>query len=135
VKFFVDENLSPRLAAVCQERGYDATCCRDRGMLSADDRDQVVPLLFAEERIIVSEDWDDFQELFDQEGVHHGIVAMPARRLEVQQNMMTAAIAFIETAAAAANELPSDYMVNRAVHVDEDGNCETFFTGEELESE
>lgn len=92
MKLYVDEDLSPQLVRVCHERGYDATCARDRGMLSAKDRFHVAPLLYDEERVIVTEDWDDFDELFVEQGIHYGLVAMPSRRLPVQEFMMDFAL-------------------------------------------
>ena len=52
MRFFVDENLSPTLAAICRGAGYDATSVRDRGMLNATDRE--VSMLCSEEVMINS---------------------------------------------------------------------------------
>lgn len=39
MRFFIDEDLSPKLAEECHQAGYDASTVRDPNMLQASDRE------------------------------------------------------------------------------------------------
>jgi hypothetical protein len=53
VKFIVDANLSPRIAARLCEHGHDAVAVRDVGLLHASD-DEILARAIADGRVIVS---------------------------------------------------------------------------------
>ena len=57
MKFIVDANLSPRIAARLCERGHDAVAVRDVGLLHASD-DEILARAIADGRVIVSHDTD-----------------------------------------------------------------------------
>jgi len=76
VKLFLDENLSPRLVAIGHARGYDTTCARDRALLGSVDRD-VLELCVNEDRVIVTNDADDFRGLVGELDVHPGLIVLP----------------------------------------------------------
>lgn len=76
MRFFVDEDLSPTLVQECHQAGYDATCSRDRGMLGASDR-KVAELCMEEDRVLVTNNADDFLKLTEDASLHPGLVVMP----------------------------------------------------------
>lgn len=57
MKFLIDQNLSPLLAAVLSDDGHDAVHVRDRGLQRASDA-EIVRLAAAEGRVVVSADTD-----------------------------------------------------------------------------
>lgn len=76
-RLFLNEHLSPRLAAQLCRYGYDVTCCRDAGLLSDDDASQLAYAV-SQQRAIVTFNVDDFSALHEgylAEGNEHwGIV-------------------------------------------------------------
>ena len=125
MRFFVDENLSPTLAAVCRDAGYDATSVRDRGMLNATDR-EVSTLCFEEERILVTNNAVDFLALAEHDRLHPGLVFIPLGSGEEMRTSMRTAITEIERLAAEAGSEPAALMINSVLEVAEDGSCERF---------
>jgi hypothetical protein len=72
VKLFIDECLSPRLAARLNASGeHDAMHPRDNGRLGERD-DQVLLLCLQESRTIVTENAVDFRKLVAAEEIHPG---------------------------------------------------------------
>jgi predicted nuclease of predicted toxin-antitoxin system len=57
VKFLIDQNRSPRLAALLREHGHDAVHTLELGLERAED-DELLSLAAAEGRVIVSGDTD-----------------------------------------------------------------------------
>jgi predicted nuclease of predicted toxin-antitoxin system len=125
LRFFVDENLSPSLTKVCQEAGYEATSVRDRGMLNATDR-EVSRLCLEEDWVLVTNNADDFLELAKESGLHPGLVFLPLGSGGEMRASMATAIAEIERLAGDDGIDPAGLMVNSALEVEEDGNCERF---------
>jgi predicted nuclease of predicted toxin-antitoxin system len=122
MRFFVDEDLSPALVRECHQAGYDATCSRDRGRLGGSDR-AVARLCMDEDRILVTNNADDFLALVKEAGLHPGLIAMPLATKDSERAWMTAAIHSIEKAAKEASKEPAAMMVNRVVEIDEAGRC------------
>jgi predicted nuclease of predicted toxin-antitoxin system len=122
VKLFVDENLSPALANVCHEAGYEATCSRDRGMLGRADH-EVLAFAEAENAVIVTNDATDFRELCAAEEVHPGLIVLANTAREKSEQLLMSALRHIETRAAHEEVSPRDFMLNRAVEVELDGTC------------
>jgi predicted nuclease of predicted toxin-antitoxin system len=67
LKFLLDENISPLVAGILSEGGYDAVHARDIGLLKATD-EAVLARAVAEDRVIVSGDTDFGRLLFEAEG-------------------------------------------------------------------
>ena len=125
MRFFIDEDLSPQLAAECHQAGYDATSVRDRNMLQASDR-EVSALCFAEDRVLVTNNAADFLELAAEKGLHPGLVFLPLGSQQETREWMRIAIAEIERLAAKAKSSPAALMINSVVEVNESGGTGRF---------
>ena len=73
VKLLLDENLSPGVAETLRKNGLDAVHVRDRGLLGALDH-TVLEASFAEDRVLVTSNVDDFVKLARVREVHPGII-------------------------------------------------------------
>lgn len=125
MRYFIDENLSPTLAEICRDAGYDATSVRDRGMLNATDR-EVSKLCFEEDRILVTNNADDFLALAKLAGLHPGLVFIPLGSGAEMRTRMEMAIQEIEHLAAEGNTEPATLMVNTVLEVEPGGDCQLF---------
>ena len=80
MKFYLDEDLSPKIADILRKNRVDALSAHEIGALEASDLQQ---LEFAgkEKRCLVSRKRDDFIKLsirfFNDHRPHHGIVIIP----------------------------------------------------------
>lgn len=123
MKLWFDEDLSPTLVQIANELGFDATCNRDRAMLGSSDH-ALWRLVQAEDYVFVTDNASDFRPLYAGTDVHHGLILMPATvGRDRQQQLTRAVIGWISTAAGAAYERPSDFMLNTLVEIDEAGAC------------
>ena len=78
-KLLLDENLSASVAGtLCTEDGIDACHVRDRNMLGAKDHD-VLDRAYAEDRILVTANVDDFVRLARKRELHAGIILIEVR--------------------------------------------------------
>ena len=77
MRFLVDENVSPCLAFILAEWGYDSDSILLRGMESAPDA-VVLDAAIAEDRIVITFNGPDYEvlhaALLDSDGHHPGIV-------------------------------------------------------------
>lgn len=73
MKLMLDENLSPKVAQTLRTDGVDAIHIRERGLLEASDQ-RVLDRAFAEERIVVTANVDDFVKLARTRELHAGII-------------------------------------------------------------
>lgn len=60
MKFFFDECLDPELTKVAVASGYEATCSRDRGMLSKKDW-ELAPYVVEHDYVLVTHNSKDFR--------------------------------------------------------------------------
>lgn len=80
MKFYLDEDLSPKIAEILRKNGIDALSAHETGMLEASDQKQ---LEFAtrEKRCFVTRNRDDFIKLtmrfFNDHRPHYGILIVP----------------------------------------------------------
>jgi predicted nuclease of predicted toxin-antitoxin system len=118
LRFFIDECISPSLSRVLNESGlHDAVHPRDRGRLR--DPDHVVFARASEQdRIIVTENADDFRKLAASVELHPGLVILPSvGRLEAQQ-LIERVIAHL---IGAAGGRPEDLLVNSVLTISATG--------------
>ena len=121
MKLFIDECLSPRLAAELNATGqHDAAHPRDRGRLGDPDH-IVLARCLAEDRAIVTENAVDFRKLLGREELHPGLIIMPSVGRGRSVQLMTDAIAYLATFGQ-----PGDVMVNRILEISADGKFELF---------
>ena len=98
VRLLLDENLSPRVAeALAKEDGVDACHVRDRNMLAASDQ-EVLERAFAEDRILVTANVEDYAKLARVRELHAGIILLEAGDLlrEEQLRVLRRAVKALE---------------------------------------
>lgn len=117
MKLWIDECLSPALVGQAHDRGFEATCTRDRGQLGLPD-DELIVLAVDEGFAFVTNNDADFRGLCAAAELHAGLVVLPQGRRDDQRRWLDMGIAHIERRAAEAGEAPADWMLNRVVEVD-----------------
>lgn len=95
MRFFVDECISPSLSRHLIATGlHDAIHPRDRGRLGEPDH-VVFARAIEEDRIIVTENAEDFRRLAAAVELHPGLIILPSvARLEAQR-LMDRAVAYL----------------------------------------
>ncbi len=122
MKLWFDEDLSPTLVQVAHERGLEATCNRDRGVLGITDP-QLLDLVGRDDFVLVTDNGSDFRRLFARERIHPGLIVMPGSSGRArQQELVRGIIAWIDRAAVIAGQSCADFMVNRLIEACEDGS-------------
>jgi uncharacterized protein with PIN domain len=107
VRFYLDEDLSPRIAAAVRARGVDAVSSHECGMNGHSDEEQ---LLFAarEGRCLVTRNRDDFQRLtvdrYRYNARHLGVLIVP--RHAKLQSESAIAVALVQYARQRPGDLP-----------------------------
>ena len=114
MRFLIDECISPSLTRHLIELGlHDAIHPRDRGRLREPDH-VVFARAIAEDRIIVTENADDFRKLAAGVDLHPGLIILPSvARLEAQRLMDLA----IEHLARLNTDRPQDAAVNSVLTI------------------
>jgi predicted nuclease of predicted toxin-antitoxin system len=121
VRLWVDEDLSPTLVQVAQERGFEATCNRDRGVLGIKDP-QLRQTVQREDFVLVTDNASDFRPMYARDEVHPGLIVMPAGHgREHQRELARQVIDLIVVTASGNDQTPAEFMVNRLVDIDADG--------------
>ena len=118
LKLFIDECLSPRMAERLAALGYDAVHPIHVGRRGERD-DTVLRRCIEEDRIIVTENAEDFRTLIGAEELHPGLIILPCTGREAAWELMRQALAFMGERGAVA-----DVMVNHVLEIDEAGNME-----------
>jgi predicted nuclease of predicted toxin-antitoxin system len=123
VKLWFDEDLSPTLVQVANERGFEATCNRDRGVLGYKDH-ALRGLVQSQGFVLVTDNGSDFRPMYEREEAHPGLAVMPGEvSREAQQQLVRAFIDWIIETAAEAEQTPAGFMLDRVVEVGRDGTC------------
>ena len=122
MKLWFDECLTPTLVQRANQRGYWATCNRDRGLLGILDP-ELHPLVIDEEAVFATNNESDFVALSRSVDLHTGLLILPqtASREEAWP-LLDAALDYIEEQADTAGEPASEWMLNKLVEVDEGGS-------------
>ena len=114
MRFFIDECVSPSLSHHLNKSGlHDAIHPRDRGRLREPDR-LVLARAIAEDRIVVTENADDFRKLAAGVDLHPGLIILPSiARLEAQRLMDLVIDHLLRVNA----ERPQDVLVNSVLTI------------------
>jgi predicted nuclease of predicted toxin-antitoxin system len=95
VRFFIDESLSPQLAIRLNSSGrHDALHPLHVGRRGTPDH-RILALCIAEDRILVTENAEDFRRLAARTELHPGLIIMPSLEREASWLALSAAIAFL----------------------------------------
>ena len=122
MRFFIDECISPSLSRHLNEGGlHDAIHPRDRGRLQ--ESDQVVfARAVQEDRIVVTENADDFRKLAANVELHPGLIILPSVARAEAQRLMELVVAYL---LSASGDRPHDLLVNSVLTVSASGAIHT----------
>jgi predicted nuclease of predicted toxin-antitoxin system len=113
VKFFIDECLSPLIARRLNELGeHEAVHPRDIGIRGQRD-DQIVDRCIREDRVIVTQNAEDFRMLLHAVDLHPGLIILPAAGREGTWRLLLRVIDFL-----AARGDPMKILVNHVAEID-----------------
>ena len=113
MRFFIDECISPTLSQHLNHGPHDAIHPRDRGRLR--DSDHVVfARAIAEDRVIVTENAEDFRKLAGKVDLHPGVIILPSVARAEAQRLMDLVVAHL---AKAAGDRPQDLLVNSVLTI------------------
>jgi predicted nuclease of predicted toxin-antitoxin system len=114
VKFFIDECISPSLSRHLNASGlHDAIHPQDRARLREPDH-VVFARAIAEDRIVVTENADDFRKLAAGVDLHPGLIILPSVARSEAQRLMDLAIEHLSGLNA---DRPQDAAVNSVLTV------------------
>lgn len=118
-KLLLDENLSPSIALTLSREGFDVVHVRDRGMLRATDA-AVFARAFAEDRIVVTSNCDDFAQLARADSLHVGLIFFEDGGLlrDEQLRLIREALGHLADEIQAGRDL-----VNRVLRIWSDSTC------------
>ena len=71
MKLWFDEDLSPTLVQVAHERGFEATCNRDRDLLGIKDP-RLRRIVQSEDYVLVTDNASDFRPMYRRDDIHPG---------------------------------------------------------------
>jgi predicted nuclease of predicted toxin-antitoxin system len=118
VRFFIDECISPSLSHHLNRDGaHDAIHPRDRGRLREPDH-IVFARAVAEDRILVTENADDFRKLAGSVDLHPGLIILPSVARAEAQRLMDRVIAHL---IEVGRERPHDRLVNSVLSISVNG--------------
>jgi predicted nuclease of predicted toxin-antitoxin system len=121
VKLFIDESLSPGMAQRLNDTGdHDAIHPLHMGLRGKPDH-IIADYCLRNDRVLVTQNADDFRRLASRADVHPGLIILPAvDRLEAYP-LILRVMAFLSD----MGDL-MDVMVNHVLEVDRDGSCRLY---------
>ncbi len=121
MKLFIDESLSPDMARRLNDTGnHDAVHPLHVGMRGKPDH-AVVAYCLQYDRVIVTQNAEDFRKLVGRVEMHPGLIILPAADRRAAHALMLQAIVFLTESGD-----PMDVMVNHALEIDLDGSCRLY---------
>jgi hypothetical protein len=92
VKFYLDEDISPKVSAILRKKGVDAVSAHDSDMLQASDAEQLA-FAAAQGRVMVTRNRDDYITLtvqfFDDLKPHEGLIIIPGFEFSKLASLLT----------------------------------------------
>lgn len=80
MKFYLDEDISPKVSVILRKKGMDAVSAHETGMLEASDEEQLA-FAAADGRAMVTRNRDDFiiltVQFFEDLKPHKGLIIVP----------------------------------------------------------
>jgi len=121
VKLFIDECLSPQIAARLNQAGdHIAEHPRDYGGLGKPDY-LILRECVDRDFICVTANGKDFTALATREDIHPGLIILPCVGLEKSVSLLNEVIVHLESLGN-----PDDVMVNHVLEIDSNGTIQIF---------
>ena len=116
MRLFLDECLSPRIAATLNAEGtHIAVHPRDFGGLGAPDH-EVLSRCIDQDFVLVTQNARDFRSLVNTRDIHPGLVILPAVGRNRSEDLLRIAIEYLSRC-----QDPMDAIVNQVVEVSANG--------------
>ena len=121
MKLFIDESLSPSMAKRLNDTGdHDAIHPLDIGLRGKPDH-VIAAYCLQHDRVLVTQNADDFRRLAARSDIHPGLITLPAVDRYEAYSLILRAMAFLVDMGD-----QMDVMVNHALEVDRDGSCRLY---------
>lgn len=118
MKIWADACVTPELAFVAHQRGYEGTSNRQRDLLDSLDPN-FYPTVVSEDWVFVTNNEADFRSLAEAEQFHPGLIIFPQALREIQKERFGRVITYIEQQADIEDEAEELWMMNRVVEYEE----------------
>ena len=116
MRLFLDECVSPRIAAPLNADGHVVTALRDVGGLGEPDY-KVLRRCIDGDSVLVTQDARDFRNLVGREEIHPGLIILPNLDRPQTETLLRQAIDYLDNCGD-----PMDLMVNRVLEMADDGS-------------